>query len=351
MKRNYSCPVAAIVLGILFVPQVVEQLPLHASGLRAPLQVGAVLLAAYIVVGYWLLSGLRLRVHLAALVCFLVFGLSLVPYLFVSLRDIHEAYLGCLLQYTAYPMVVAVFLPSVLSPRRIIRLCCIFLAVQGLPTCFFVLLNIARGRLPMIQPVSFNPVTDANSLVLGSLAFITLAAMQPREERRGRPQRLKRSAWITAAVVLALVAASTFSRATLGGFLAALLLLLVLRFRGRRSAVRTTRAIIFACAALPLLVCTHVISSEVVERVGSVIIKKRANEEILGSSLVRRAELWRVFVTRLSPFDVVGTRPALHEYAYYHGLGVRQTIETPHNYWISMLLTAGYGGTLEVLMI
>ena len=351
MMRNHSHLAAATVLGILFVPYVMEQLPIGAGGLRAPVQIGAILLAAYVTLSYWLLSGFRLRLHPAVLICFLIFALSIVPYLFVSLRSIHEAYLGCLLQYTAYPLIVAVFLPSVISGRRIIRLCCLILTVQGALTGVFVALNIAQGRLPLLHPVSLSAVTDADSLILGALGFVTLTVMQPREERKGRKQRLKRVGWIASAVVLALLAASTFSRATVGGFLVALLTLLVLRRRGRRFTANATRGIVFACAAVPLLVCINVLTPETLGKVGSLIVQKRATEAIYGSTLLRRGEVWQAFVSRISWTDVVGTRPALHEYDYYHDLGVKRTVETPHNYWISLLLTAGYGGVLAVLAL
>jgi hypothetical protein len=348
-KRSYIA--AAVVLGILFAPYVMEQLPIGAAGLRAPAQIGAILLAACVTLGYWLLSRFRLRLHFAVMLCFLLFAVSIVPYLFVSLGQVHEAYLGCLLQYTAYPLIVALFLPSVLSPRRIIRLCCLILTVPGLLTGLFTALNLARGRLPMLHPVSLSSVYDADSMVLGALGLITLTVMQPREQRTGRRQRLKRFAWIASAVVLAALALTTFSRATMGGFLAALLMLWVLRRRGPRFAAGATRAIIFACAAVPLLVCTNLITPEMLGKTGALIIRKRAVEQIYGSTLMRRALTWQAFVSRISWTDVVGTRPALHEYDYYHDLGVKRTVETPHNYWISLLLTAGYGGVLAVLAL
>jgi len=348
--RNHSHVVAALVLGILFAPYVMEQLPIGAAGLRPPAQIGAILLAAYVTLCYWLLSGFHLRLHPAVVACFLIFALSIIPYLFVSLRQIHEAYLGCLLQYTAYPLIVAVLLPSVLSARRILRLCCLILTVQGAVTGLFVALNLARGRLPLLHPVSLSAVTDADSMILGALAFVTLTVMQTVEERKRRRQRLKRFAWIAGAIILALLGASTFSRATVGGFLFALLMLWLLRKRGRHFTAKATRAIVFACAATPLLVCLNVLTPETMGKVGALIIQKRALEAG-GSTLQRRAELWQAFVSRIGWTDAVGTRPALHEYAYYHDLGVKQSVETPHNYWISLLLTAGYGGVLVVLAL
>jgi hypothetical protein len=348
-KRSYV--VVAVMLCALFAPYVMDQVPIGAVGLRAPVQIAAILLAAYVTLGYWLLSRFRLQLHFPPMLCFLLFALSIVPYLFVSLGQIHEAYLGCLLQYTAYPLVVALFLPSVLSPRRIIRLTCLILTVQGLLTGLFTALNLARGRLPMLHPVSLNPVTDADSMILAALGFITLTVMQPREERTGRRQRLKRFAWIASAVVLTVLALTTFSRATIGGFLAALLTLWVLRRRGPRFAAGATRVIIFACAVVPVLVCTNVIKPETLGKAGALIIHKRVAEQIYGSTLMRRALTWQAFVSRITWTDIVGTRPALHEYDYYHGLGVKRTVDTPHNYWISLLLTAGYGGVLAVLAL
>jgi hypothetical protein len=350
MMRNHSHVAAAIVLGVLFAPYVMEQLPIGAAGLRAPVQIGAILLAAYVVLCYWLLVGFPLRLHPAVLVAFAVFGVSIVPYMFVSLSQIHEAYLGCLVQYTAYPLIVAVFLPAVLSGRRVIRLCCLILAAQGVLTGIFVALNIARGRLPLLHPVGLSAVGDADSLILGSLAFVTFAVMQPRDERKGRKPRLKRFGWVASAVVLALLGASTFSRATVGGFLFALLALWVLRRRGRRFTAKATRVLIYACGAVPLLVCLNILTPDTMNRVGALIIQKRALEGS-GSTLQRRAEVWQAFVSRIGWADAVGTRPALHDYAYYHDLGVKQSVETPHNYWISLLLTAGYGGVLVVLAL
>lgn len=349
--RRQSEVAAAVVLAMLFVPHILEQLPVGLEGLRAPTHVAAILLAAYLALCYWLLTGLPVRVHLAVIICFAVFLLSIVPYLFVSLRQIHEAYLGCLLQYTAYPLIVAVFLSSAITGHRLLRLCCIILSVQGGLTALFVAMNLARGRLPMLHPVSLSPVTDADSLILGSLGFITLAALQPPEERWKRRQRAKRIPWIASAVLLSVLGATTFARATIGGFIAGLLVLLVLRARGPRSAVRATRGIIFACALVPLLVCLNIITPGMLGRVGAMIIRKRAVEQIYGSTLMRRAAVWQAFVSRVSWADIVGTRPALHEYDYYHGLGVKRTVETPHNYWISLLLTAGYGGVLAVLVL
>jgi len=98
-------------------------------------------------------------------------------------------------------------------------------------------------------------------------------------------------------------------------------------------------------------VVTNVLTPQRLGKVGSLIIQKRASEQVYGSSLIRRGELWRAFVSRIGWTNVVGTRPALHEYEYYHGLGVDRTVETPHNYWISLLLAAGYGSVLAVLAL
>jgi hypothetical protein len=101
---------------------------------------------------------------------------------------------------------------------------------------------------------------------------------------------------------------------------------------------------------VPLLVCLNILTPDTMNRVGALIIQKRALEGS-GSTLQRRAEVWQAFVSRIGWADAVGTRPALHDYAYYHDLGVKQSVETPHNYWISLLLTAGYGGVLVVLAL
>jgi len=349
--RKHSHIAAAIVLGVLFAPYVMEQLPIGAGGLRAPAQIGAILAAAYLVLCYWLLTGFPLRLHPAVLISFAAFAISIVPYMFVSLSQIHQAYLGCLLQYTAYPLVVAVFLPAVLSGRQIIRLCCFILAAQGSITGIFAALNLARGRLPILHPVGPSAVADADSLILGALAFVTFVVMQPREQRKGRRQRLKRRAWIVSSIVLALLAASTFSRATIGGFLVALVWLWMLRRWGRRLTARVTRWLVYACAAVPLLVCLNVLTPDTMGKVGALIIQKRALEGPSGSTLQHRANTWQAFVSRIGWADAVGTRPALHEYEHYHDLGVKQSVETPHNYWISLLLTAGYGGVLVVLAL
>jgi hypothetical protein len=280
-----------------------------------------------------------------------MFGLSIIPYLFVSLSQIHQAYLGSLLQNTAYPLILGLFLPSAAAPRSILRTAAWLLVLQAAITAVFSVATLARGRLTMLEPVSLSAVTDADSLVMGAMGFITFAWLQPAEDRATGGGRLKRRAWIAGAVLLALLSLPTFSRATIGGFLLALVVLAVLRFRRRLAAVRLTRLAVLVSILIPAAVWLNIIKPQQLSGVSALIIRKRAAEQYFGSTLVRRAVLWQAFMSRVTWTDVVGTRPALHQYDYYHGLGVKQSIETPHNYWISMVLTAGYGGTLVLLYL
>ena len=338
------------VLVLLFAPLTLTRF-LTASGAKEFLNVGTMAIAGYLSLVYALAARARIRLFLAAVGCSAVYAIAAIPYVLGGWwRSVDPGYLVGLLQYVVYPLILGLLLPAFLSGREILRMSCVIMAAQGVVVACVAVPTFFGGH-PLLALYRAHTGNDALAIQLGVLALATYIMVGRTGSAPSRGERQRRTLLLAITVVLGAVSLPAVARAATLSLAGAVVTLMLVNAFGRRLGATLTHVAILAAVVFPVLVWAGVITETNVRVVDPLIMDKRAQDATSSSTLVNRIRKDEVFLSRLSYTDFIGSRRELHDYEYYHAAGLGANIEFAHNYWVQMLLTVGYGGSLAVLVL
>jgi hypothetical protein len=338
--------VILLLVGAMTLSRFIESVPV-----RMAMNLAIIPAAALVAGGYALLSRARVRLHGIPLATAAIFAAAAGTFVLGGWWHIvPSGYLQAIVQLISYPMIVGLLLPSFLTGREILRMGCSAVAGNAVITAILAVPVFLGGRSPLaFYRVHKHFIVDALAIQLGVLALATLAATGARRGAGSAVMRRGRSLVTGLAVALAAASLPAFARGATVALMASLILMALAGVLGRRVAALGVHAVLLGSFALPWLVHVGAINETQGRILDPIIPDKWAMDATQNSSLVTRLRHESVFLSQIRWYDAIGSRRSLHVRGIYEAMGV--WVDNPHNYWVQMILTVGWGGSLAMLAV